>query len=47
MKPQTKPLQQKLMKMQPSLDSKVKEELNRLLEERIIFPIRNAHRGVD
>jgi hypothetical protein len=37
MKPQTKPFQQKLRKMHPSLEPQVKVELNKLLATRIIF----------
>ena len=39
MKPQLKPLQQKLRKMHPALEPVVKKELNKLLATRIIFPI--------
>ena len=34
-----KPVQQKLSKMQPSLELTVNYELNKLLDARIIFPI--------
>jgi hypothetical protein len=42
MKPQTKPFQQKLRKMHPSLEPQVKDELNKLLAARIIFPVRHT-----
>jgi hypothetical protein len=38
-KPQTKPFQQKMRKMHPSLEPQVKEELNKLLVAKIIFPV--------
>jgi hypothetical protein len=42
MKPQTNPFQQKLRKMHPNLEPQVKDELNKLLAERIIFPVRHT-----
>jgi hypothetical protein len=42
MKLQTKPFQQKLRKMHPSLEPQVKAELNKLLAARIIFPVRHT-----
>jgi hypothetical protein len=42
MKPQTNPFQQKLRKMHPSLEPQVKDELNKLLAARIIFPVRHT-----
>jgi hypothetical protein len=42
MKSQTKPFQQKLRKMHPSLEPQVKAELNKLLVARIIFPVRHT-----
>jgi hypothetical protein len=42
MKPQTKPFQQKLRKMHPSLEPQVKAELNKLLAAKIIFPVRHT-----
>ena len=42
MKPQSKPFQQKLRKMYPTLEPAVKKELNKLLTPRIIFPIRHT-----
>jgi ribonuclease HI len=41
MKPQTLPFQQKLRKMHPKLEPTVKKELNKLLNAKIIFPVRN------
>jgi hypothetical protein len=42
MKSQTKNFQQKLRKMHPSLEPRVKAELNKLLAARIIFPVRHT-----
>ena len=38
-----KPYQQKLRKMHPSLEPLVKKELNKMLDAKIIFPIRHTH----
>lgn len=37
-----KPVQQKLRKMHRNLESQIKSELNKLLKENIIFPIRHS-----
>lgn len=37
-----KPVQQKLCKMHPSLEPKVKVELNKLISASIIFPVRHT-----
>jgi hypothetical protein len=42
MKPQTLPFQQKLRKTHPKLEPTVKKELNKLLNAKIIFPIRST-----
>jgi hypothetical protein len=42
MKPQTQPFQQKLRKMHPKLEPFVKKELNKLLNAKIIFPMRHT-----
>ena len=42
MKPQTQPFQHKLRKMHPKLEPIVKKELNKLLNERIIFLVRHT-----
>jgi hypothetical protein len=42
MNPQTKPFQQKLRKMHPSIEPQVKAELNKLLAAKIIFPVRHT-----
>jgi hypothetical protein len=42
MKPQTQPFQQKLRKMHPKLKPTVKKELNKLLNAKIIFPVRHT-----
>jgi hypothetical protein len=42
MKPQTQPFQQKLRKMHPKLEPTVKKELNKLLNAKIIFPVRHT-----
>ena len=42
MKSQSKPFQQKLRKMHPTLELAVKKELNKLLATQIIFPIRHT-----
>jgi hypothetical protein len=42
MKPQTQPFQQKLRKMHPKLEPMVKKELNKLLNAKIIFPVRHT-----
>ena len=41
MKPQIQPFQQKLKKMHPKLEPTVKKELNKLLNAKIIFPVRH------
>jgi hypothetical protein len=41
MKPQTLPFQQKLRKMHPKLEPTIKKELNKLLNAKIIFPVRH------
>jgi hypothetical protein len=43
MKTQTHPFQQKLRKMHPKLEPTVKKELNKLLNEKIIFLVRHTH----
>jgi hypothetical protein len=42
MKPPTLPFQQKLRKMHPKLEPTVQKELNKLLNAKIIFPVRNT-----
>jgi hypothetical protein len=42
MKPQTQPFQQNLKKMHPKLEPMVKKELNKLLNAKIIFPVRHT-----
>jgi ribonuclease HI len=42
MKPQTQPFQEKLRKMHPKLEPKVKKELNKLLNAKMIFPVRHT-----
>jgi hypothetical protein len=42
MKPQTLPFQQKLRKMHPKLEPTVQKELNKLLNAKIIFPVRHT-----
>ena len=42
LKENTKPFQQKLRKMHPSLEPLVKKELNKLLAAKIIFPVRHT-----
>jgi hypothetical protein len=42
MNPQTKPFQQNLRKMHPNLEPQVKEELNKFLASKIIFPVRHT-----
>jgi hypothetical protein len=42
MNPQTKPFQQKLRKMHPSIEPQVKAELNKLLASKIIFRVRHT-----
>jgi hypothetical protein len=42
MKPQAQPFQQKLIKMHPKLEPTVKKELNKMLTNKIIFPIRHT-----
>jgi len=39
---EAKPYQQKLRKMDPSLELLVKKELNKMLDAKIIFPVRHA-----
>ena len=38
-----KPLQQKLRKIRPNLESQIKSELNKLLKAKIIFPVRHSN----
>ena len=40
---EAKPSQQNLCKMHPSLEPLVKKELNKMLDAKIIFPIRHTH----
>ena len=42
LKENAKPLQQKLRKMHPSLESLMKKGLNKLLAAKIIFPVRHT-----
>jgi hypothetical protein len=42
MKPQTHPFQQKLRNLHPKLEPTVKKELKKLLNEKIIFPVRHT-----
>ena len=42
MKPQSKPFQQKLRKMHPTIEPVVKKELNKLLTTQIIFHVRHT-----
>jgi hypothetical protein len=42
MKPQTLPFQQKLRKMHPKLEPTIQKELNKLLSDKIIFPVRHT-----
>jgi hypothetical protein len=37
-----KPVQQKLRKIHPNLETQIKNELNELLKEKIIFPVRRS-----
>jgi hypothetical protein len=37
-----KPVQQKLRKIHPNLETQIKNELNKLLKEKIIFPVRHS-----
>lgn len=37
-----KPIQQKLRKIHPNLESQIKLELNKLLKDKIIFPFRHS-----
>jgi hypothetical protein len=43
MKSQTHPFQQKLRNMHPKLEPTVKKALNKLLNVKIIFPVRHTH----
>jgi len=43
MLPEQKPVQQKLRKIHPNLESQIKSELNKLLKARIIFPVRHSN----
>lgn len=43
MLPDQKPIQQKLRKIHPNLESQIKSELNKLLKAKIIFPIRHSN----
>ena len=38
-----KPVQQKLRKIHPNLESQIKVELNKLLKAKIIFPVRHSN----
>jgi len=40
---EAKPYQQKLCKMHPSLEPLVKKELNKMLDAKIIFPVKHTH----
>src|ERR1700733_3479883 len=42
MLPDQKPIQQKLRKIHPNLESQIKSELNKLLKAKIIFPVRHS-----
>jgi hypothetical protein len=42
MKPKNQPFQQKMRKMHPKLEPTVKKELNKLLNAKIIFPVRHT-----
>jgi hypothetical protein len=42
MKPKTQPFQWKMRKMHPKLEPTVKKELNKLLNAKIIFPVRHT-----
>ena len=37
-----KPVQQKLRKIHPNLEGQIKSELNKILKEKIIFPVRHS-----
>lgn len=43
MLPEQKPVQQKLRKIHPNLESQIKTELNKLLKAKIIFPVRHSN----
>eukprot|EP00253_Pinus_taeda_P004642 PITA_04642 len=43
MLPEQKPVQQKLRKIHPNLESQIKSELNKLLKAKIIFPVRHSN----
>src|ERR1700733_11766157 len=43
MLPDQKPIQQKLRKIHPNLESQIKSELNKLLKAKIIFPVRHSN----
>jgi len=43
MLPDQKPIQQKLRKIHPNLESQIKTELNKLLKAKIIFPVRHSN----
>eukprot|EP00253_Pinus_taeda_P007508 PITA_07508 len=43
MLPEQKPVQQKLRKIHPNLESQIKSELNKLLKVKIIFPVRHSN----
>lgn len=38
-----RPYQKKLRKMHPSLEPLVKKELNKMLDAKIIFPVKHTH----
>ena len=43
MLPDQKPIQQKLRKIHPNLETQIKSELNKLLKAKIIFPVRHSN----
>eukprot|EP00253_Pinus_taeda_P009223 PITA_09223 len=43
MLPEQKPVQQKLRKIHPNLEGQIKSELNKLLKDKIIFPVRHSN----
>ena len=42
MVPEVKPILQKLRKIHPNLETQIKNELNKLLKSKIIFPVRHS-----
>ena len=36
-----KPIQQKMRKIHPNLESQIKSELNKMLKAKVIFPVRH------